>query len=321
MRPCRRIYIDGHAGKERYMIRRNWIEEIRSASPRVHCITNYVTAGDVANLILAAGGSPIMAHGIKEVEDVTSICQSLVLNMGTLDEDRVNAMILAGKKSASMGHPIILDPVGVTASRFRRIQALRILSLTPPSLIRGNAAEIHALDQALKGMDKGNVCGVDSRTDIDREMQIQAAISLGKRSGAVVVMTGEEDIVAGPGRILTVGNGHPWMAKITGGGCMLDGVLGVFCAAAAVGGLKAAAGLPGEAVSAALLEEAASAALCAHGICGELAAGKAVETGGQTGSFRMYLMDYMSILDDDMLTSMSVLREGTPERGEQVEIS
>ena len=104
-----------------------WIKVIRDMSPRVHCITNYVTAGDVANMVLAIGGSPIMAQGIREVEDVTSICQSLVLNMGTLEEERVEAMILAGKKAAGLGHPVILDPVGVTASAFRRVSALRIL--------------------------------------------------------------------------------------------------------------------------------------------------------------------------------------------------
>lgn len=89
-----------------------WIKVIRDMSPRVHCITNYVTAGDVANIVLAIGGSPIMAQGIREVEDVTSICQSLVLNMGTLEEERVEAMILAGKKAVQLGHPVILDPVG-----------------------------------------------------------------------------------------------------------------------------------------------------------------------------------------------------------------
>ena len=104
-----------------------WIKVIRDMSPRVHCITNYVTAGDVANMVLAIGGSPIMAQGIREVEDVTSICQSLVLNMGTLEEERVEAMILAGKKAVQLGHPVILDPVGVTASAFRRESALRIL--------------------------------------------------------------------------------------------------------------------------------------------------------------------------------------------------
>ena len=128
-----------------------WIKVIRDMSPRVHCITNYVTAGDVANMVLAIGGSPIMAQGIREVEDVTSICQSLVLNMGTLEEERVEAMILAGKKAVQLGHPVILDPVGVTASAFRRESALRILKAVRPSVIRGNASEIHMLEQVLSG--------------------------------------------------------------------------------------------------------------------------------------------------------------------------
>lgn len=280
---------------------REWIKEIRGMSPGVHCITNYVTAGDVANIILALGGSPIMAQGIREVRDVTSICQSLVLNMGTLEEERVEAMVLAGKTSVCMGHPIILDPVGVTASEFRRTSALRIIRESPPSLIRGNASEIQALKQALDGRDGGNVCGVDSRADTGRERQIKTAKSLAGQTGAVVVMTGTEDIVAGRDRILTVRNGHPWMAHITGSGCMLDGVIATFCAAAAMG-----VGT----LSSALLEDAAAAALAAHGLCGELAARKALETGGGTGSFRVYLTDYMSILDDGML-----------ERGGKIEIS
>lgn len=289
------------------MIQREWIKEIRSLSPRVHCITNYVTAGDVANMILAIGGSPIMAQGIREVEDVTSICQSLVLNMGTLEEERVDAMILAGRKALALGHPVILDPVGVTASAFRRTSALRLIEEVTPSLIRGNAAEICMLEQALKGMEPGNVCGVDSRTDAGREERIASALSLAGRTGAVVVMTGTEDIVAGAGRPLTVKNGHPWMGRITGSGCMLDGILGAFCA---VAGVKRRDDVEGGMAAGGFLEAAAVSALCAHGICGELAGKKAMDAGGGTGSFRMYLMDYMSILNDEML-----------ERGKRIEIS
>ncbi|MDE6929542.1 MAG: hydroxyethylthiazole kinase, partial [Lachnospiraceae bacterium] len=95
------------------------IEQVRKQNPRVHCITNYVTAGSVANFILASGGSPIMASGAREVEEVTAICDSLIINLGTLDEAAVPAMILAGKKAAGLGHPVILDPVGVGASGFR----------------------------------------------------------------------------------------------------------------------------------------------------------------------------------------------------------
>ena len=299
-----------------------WIKVIRDMSPRVHCITNYVTAGDVANMVLAIGGSPIMAQGIREVEDVTSICQSLVLNMGTLEEERVEAMILAGKKAVQLGHPVILDPVGVTASAFRRESALRILKAVRPSVIRGNASEIHMLEQVLSGAKTGNLCGVDAVPGRWMDLTAKAAVSLEKRTGAVVVMTGTTDVVVGPERVMKIMNGHPWMGRITGSGCMLDGIIGAFCALCAPvqgrtpagGGGKEALGRSGDAPGCggtqAAITEAAAMAVCAHGLCGELAAGKAIRTGGGTGSFRMYLTDYMSMLDDGML-----------ERGKRIEIS
>lgn len=274
------------------MIHRQWIKEIREVSPRVHCITNYVTAGDVANMVLAIGGSPIMAQGIREVEDVTSICGSLVLNMGTLEEERVEAMLLAGKKAGSLHHPVILDPVGVTASGFRRNAAQRILREVRPTVIRGNASEILVLEQAFSGRETGNVCGVDANDGDGKADGREAAISLADHTGAVVAVTGTTDFVAAPGYLASVYNGHPWMARITGSGCMLDGIMGVFCA-----------------LEGASIAEAATAALCAHGLCGELAAAKVMKMGGGTGSFRMYLMDYMSMLDDEML-----------ERGKKIEI-
>ena len=241
------------------------MKDLRERSPRVHCITNYVTAGDVANMVLAAGGSPVMAQGLHEVEDVTSICSSLVLNLGTLEERTIPAMEAAGRKAAGLGLPVILDPVGVTASRFRRQTAIDIIRKTSPSVIRGNEAE--------------------------------TACSLRDLTGAVVVMTGVEDVVAGKEKKFIVRNGHPWMARITGSGCMLDGLMGAFC------------GLYGEPGLAGLTEEAAVTALSAHGLCGELTAAETAKRGGGTGTFRMYLLDKMSLLDD-----------GTLERGKKIEI-
>ena len=127
------------------------MKDLRERSPRVHCITNYVTAGDVANMVLAAGGSPVMAQGLHEVEDVTSICSSLVLNLGTLEEKTIPAMEAAGRKAAVLGLPVILDPVGATASRFRRQTAIDMIRKAAPSVIRGNEAEIRALNQELRG--------------------------------------------------------------------------------------------------------------------------------------------------------------------------
>lgn len=273
------------------------MKDLRESAPRVHCITNYVTAGDVANVVLAAGGSPIMAQGIREVEDVTSICRSLVLNMGTLEEQTIPAMIAAGRRAAGLGHPVLLDPVGVTASRFRRQAAVRVITQVSPSVIRGNEAEISALEQELRGREAGNTCGVDSSMSGSLMKRVDTVMSLAGLTGAVVTMTGKEDVVAGKYGGYLVRNGHPWMARITGSGCMLDGLAGVFCALAA--GREPYIHM----------EEAMAAALCAHGICGETAAEKAIEEGAGTGTFIRYFLDAMSLLDDETL-----------ERGKKVEI-
>ena len=238
-----------------------------------------------------------MAQGLHEVEDVTSICSSLVLNLGTLEERTIPAMEAAGRKAAGLGLPVILDPVGVTASRFRRQTAIDIIRKTSPSVIRGNEAEIRALNQELRGHEAGNTCGVDSETFGTIESRMETACSLRDLTGAVVVMTGVEDVVAGKEKKFIVRNGHPWMARITGSGCMLDGLMGAFC------------GLYGEPGQAGLTEEAAVTALSAHGLCGELAAAETAKRGGGTGTFRMYLLDKMSLLDD-----------GTLERGKKIEI-
>lgn len=306
------------------MIKRQWISELRRMCPRVHCITNYVTAGYVADMVLAVGGSPIMAQGIKEVEDVTSVCHSLVLNIGTLEEGTIPSMISAAKMASRLSHPIILDPVGVTASWFRRESALKILRETSPSLIRGNESEINTLARSVKGCRTSNTCGVDSagaKGDIGE--RLLAAEALRELTGAVVVMTGKEDIIAGNNKNFIIRNGHPLMARITGSGCMLDGVIGAFCALEAgrdngFNGNRVdreceadrRAGGRGYGTEREIcIEDAAAAALCAHGLSGELAAEKVRLTERGTGSFRMYLTDFMSIMDDELL-----------ERGKKLEI-
>ena len=118
----------------------------------------------------------------------------------------------------------------MTASAFRRESALRILKAVRPSVIRGNASEIHMLEQVLSGAKTGNLCGVDAVPGRWMDLTAKAAVSLEKRTGAVVVMTGTTDVVAGPERVMKIMNGHPWMGRITGSGCMLDGIIGAFCA-------------------------------------------------------------------------------------------
>lgn len=260
----------------------NLLERVRQQRPIIHCITNYVTAGDVANMVLAAGASPVMADGIREVEDITHLSRALVLNIGTLREETVDSMLRAGKLAAQLGHPVVFDPVGAGASGFRTETALRIVREVPCTVIRGNASEIRTL-----AGDSARSLGVDADereklSEENLEATRDMLISLSRRTGAAIVMTGVADLIVDGKRICLIRNGHPMMAGITGTGCMLDGILAAFLAVAS-------------------LEErftAASYAVAVHGICGEMAYEKTIRSGGGTGSFRMYFMDAMSKLSD-----------------------
>ena len=273
------------------------MERLKKAAPRVHCITNYVTAHSVANCILAAGGSPVMACGLYETEDVASICSSLVINIGTLDDRTIPAMIKAGKKAASLGRPIIFDPVGVGASRFRKEAALRILQEIPVNLIRGNGTEIRILLEAKQqskwetGSGTEEACGIDAEQEDtaawdNAEEKAGLARQLARIFSCAVIQTGGTDIVTDGEDVFYIGNGDPWMAKITGSGCMLDGFLG-----AVLGSETAEAG-PKQ-----LLLDAAWT-VCAWGICGEMARCLCEETGGGLGSFSVFLLDALSRLGD-----------------------
>lgn len=246
-------------------------------TPLVHCITNYVTVNDCANIVLACGGSPIMADDIGEVDDIQSICSSLVINIGTLNERTIASMIRAGKKANELSHPAVLDPVGAGASALRTGTAFKLLKEIKFSVIRGNASEIKCISNGFS-----SAKGVDANeSDTVREDNISEAVESAKKlsakTGAVIVITGAIDIVADKNKAYAIKNGHPLMSKITGSGCMLTCVTASFCAA-----------------NSGDLTNAAAAAVCAMGLCGELAYDKIVKTGGGTSSFRSHLIDAMS---------------------------
>ncbi len=260
------------------------LKNVRVKTPLVHNITNYVTVNDCANIILAAGGSPIMADDINEVEDITSICGALVINMGTLNERTIASMLAAGKRANELGLPVVFDPVGAGASRLRNETALMLVENIRFSVIRGNISEI--LFIATGG---GNTQGVDA-SDADRATSggidgaVKLAQDLSKRTGAVIVITGAVDVVAKTERVYIIRNGHPMMGKITGSGCMLTAVLGAYAAA-----------------NPDSLLDAAAAGVCAMGLCGERAFELTQKAGGGTGTFRTHLIDCMSNLDANAL--------------------
>ena len=185
------------------------LNKIRNKSPLVHNITNYVVMNTTANALLSIGASPVMAHSKNEVEDIVSISSSLVLNMGTLSEKWVESMILAGIKGKSLNIPIVFDPVGIGASKYRTETALKIINEVNPNVIRGNASEILALsNSSLKTK------GVDSTADSSDALD--SAINLSKKYGNTIIVSGKVDFIVTNDVISKVNNGCHLMANVTG---------------------------------------------------------------------------------------------------------
>lgn len=241
---------------------------VRVKRPLVHHITNYVTVNDCANITLCAGGAPVMADAREEVAEMVAVSGALVLNIGTLNPSLIESMILAGTAANEKKIPVILDPVGVGATRLRTTSAQRLLDELKITILKGNAGEIGVLAGA-----EGKVRGVDS--DGLKGDPITVARDFARAENLTVVVSGETDIVTDGKRTLLVENGDPMMGIICGTGCMASSVVGTF-AAVCDDPVIASAG-----------------ALAAFGIAGEKAAAKQ----GRPGSFKPVLLDELAALD------------------------
>ncbi len=252
---------------------KQYLENVRKKTPLVHNLTNYVTANDCANVLLACGASPIMADDAGEVEEITALCGGLTINIGTLNSRTIEAMVLAGKKANALGHPVVLDPVGAGASGLRTETALRILWEVRCSVIRGNISEIRTLAgtaAATQGVDAG---AADRVTAENLEAVIAFAKDFAGKTGAVIAITGATDIVCNTETAYVIRNGHPMMSRVTGTGCMLSAMTAAYITANPEDMLGAAA-----------------AAVCAMGVAGELAHGRLSGREGNA-SYRNYIID------------------------------
>lgn len=252
---------------------KTYLENVKTKSPLIHNITNYVTVNDCANIVLACGASPIMADDKDEVEEITAICGGLNINIGTLNRRTIEAMVLAGKKANELGHPVVLDPVGAGASALRTDTAKRLLDEIGFTVIRGNISEIKTLAgtaAATQGVD-ANVA--DKVTEENLDGAIAFAKAFAKKMGAVIAITGAIDIVCDAKKAYVIRNGHPMMAAITGTGCQLSALTAAYITANPDDTLGAAA-----------------AAVCAMGLAGEIAHARLTELDGNS-SYRNYIID------------------------------
>lgn len=228
------------------------MENVRSTVPLVHNITNYVTVNDVANVLLACGASPIMSDDVDEVEDITTICRGLNINLGTLNKNTIPSMFMAGKKANELNHKVLLDPVGAGASKLRTDTALNLIKEIKFNVIRGNISEIKTLafgSGSTKGVDADIA---DAVTEETLDKSIEFVKSFAAETGSIVAVTGAIDLVAGKDKCYIIRNGRPEMAKITGTGCQLSALMSAFIVANPDNELEAAAaavsamGLAGE---------------------------------------------------------------------------
>lgn len=248
------------------------LRKIRESKPLIHNITNFVVMNSTANVLLAAGASPVMAHAENEVEEMVGFAGALVLNIGTLTDIWVESMLKAGKKATELGIPIVLDPVGAGATALRTAAAGRILAETKVSVVRGNASEILAL-----GDGKAAGKGVDAMHSV-QEAEIVAG-ELARKLGTTLAITGPIDLVTDGERVVEIANGHQLMTTVTGTGCAASAMIGAFLA------------VDPDPVS------AAATALAFFGIAGK----KAGVMAGGPGSFMVQLLDALYTLTPEQV--------------------
>lgn len=262
------------------------IRQLNKVRTKVHCLTNPVTMEVMANLCLAAGGSAIMALEPREVEEITSLCRVTLINTGVPDDRRCEAFLLAGRKANALGHPVILDPVGVGASQYRLEGIERLLEQVRPSVIRCNQSEaltllklrmseedMQRLNRDLTRAAQQKESGVESSVSLQIRQQCLAASLLAQKYGCTALVSGPVDVVSDGKTTLQVSGGDDRITRVTGSGCMLSAVCGL---------------LAGTEITP---FEAAYHAASIWKECAALAGGRVTERQEGMGSFKVYLLD------------------------------
>lgn len=272
-------------------IKENLIK-IKEKNALTHCITNSVTINDCANAILAIGGSPFMAEDAEELEEVVTIADVLVINIGKLSKSQIKAMKISCETADKTNTPIILDPVGVGVTKLRNRTTIDLIENYNITAIRGNISEIKAIAKLSGILDENNTAkGVDvNADDIITKENLKAngelIATLASKLNTVILASGPIDILTDGETTIAIDNGDDMMPLITGSGCMLSSIVG-----SCIGGSNPL--------------EGTLIAILAMNIAGEKARAKVDERNEGTGSFRTYLIDYLYKIDSETLINES----------------
>ena len=268
------------------------LDELKNKNPLTHCITNFVTVNDCANAVLAIGASPIMSEDIEEVAEVVSISDALVINIGKLSHEQVEAMKVSSAQANKINTPVILDPVGVGISQLRNKVTLELIENYKLTAIRGNITEIKTIAKLTGIISESNTAkGVDvSESDIITKDNLNENAKIISKLAAnldtVILASGPIDILSDGETTIAIDNGDEMMPQITGSGCMLSSIVG-----SCIGATNP---LEGTLLAALLMT-----------IAGEKARAKVDNENAGIGSFRAYLIDYLYKLDSQTLINKS----------------
>jgi hydroxyethylthiazole kinase len=271
------------------------LKNIKAKNALTHCITNSVTINDCANAVLAIGGSPFMAEDAEELEEVVSIADVLVINIGKLSKDQIESMKISSKTANETNTPIVLDPVGVGVTELRNKTTMDLIENYDIAAIRGNISEIKAIAKLSGVLDESNTAkGVDvNADDIITEKNLKAngdlICELANKLNTVILASGPLDILSDGETTVVIDNGDEMMPLITGSGCMLSSIVG-----SCIGGTNPFDG--------------SLTAILAMNIAGEKARAKVDARDEGTGSFRAYLIDYLYKTDSETLVNESNIK-------------
>ncbi len=271
------------------------LSQIKEKNPLTHCITNSVTINDCANAVLAIGGSPFMAEDAEELEEVVTIADALVINIGKLSKEQINSMNVSAKAANETDTPIILDPVGVGVTELRNKTTMDLINNYNIAAIRGNITEIKSIAKLVGVIDENNTAkGVDVNIDdiiTEENLSANGEIirELAEKLDTTILASGPIDILSDGKTTIAIDNGDDMMPLITGSGCMLSSIVG-----SCVGGSTPL--------------EGSLVAILAMNLAGEKARAKVDEKDEGTGSFRAYLIDYLYKTNAESLINESNIR-------------
>ena len=271
------------------------LSQIKEKNPLTHCITNSVTINDCANAVLAIGGSPFMAEDAEELEEVVTIADALVINIGKLSKEQINSMNVSAKAANETDTPIILDPVGVGVTELRNKTTMDLINNYNMAAIRGNITEIKSIAKLVGVIDENNTAkGVDVNIDdiiTEENLSTNGEIirELAEKLDTTILASGPIDILSDGKTTIAIDNGDDMMPLITGSGCMLSSIVG-----SCIGGSTPL--------------EGSLVAILAMNLAGEKARAKVDEKDEGTGSFRAYLIDYLYKTNAESLINESNIR-------------